>query len=462
MTKLFGTAGIRGIVGKKVTIRLVSDISYALAKTYHDVGIVVGHDARTTSESLAKMVCSIMNLAGCTVFNVGLCSFPAIANLTLESEHPLAIFITASHNPPEYNGIKILYNGREFTEKEQNQLEEIIKNKNMQIKYAKWDEIEEIKEIGDVNNKYIQRLKQTISIEGDKRKIIVDCANGPMSLLVPEFLSKVGFEVISLNAHVDGHFPGRLAEPTPENLKVLRKLCEKEKAMGVAFDGDGDRIALVDEEGKFVELSRVNALLAELTLKEEGAGIVLVSIDTSTVIDRHVANKGGRVIRYKLGKLHQKAEELILAREKVIFAAEPWKPIFPKWGLWIDGFFGLVKILNELVKTKKELREIMKEIPEHYSEREAYYVDEKKLKIIYEECKEIMQKELEKEEKKILKIDGLRIDLSDNAWMLIRKSGTEPKIRVYYEAATKERFEHMRRIAEKIAKKVDEHNVRKS
>ncbi|MHA1399621.1 MAG: hypothetical protein ACTSQE_04685 [Candidatus Heimdallarchaeaceae archaeon] len=452
--KLFGTAGIRGLYGKKVTADLVIKLSQTVVQKFPVSGIVVGHDARTSSESLAQFACASLATAGAQVYNVGLCSFPVIANLTTNNMHPLAIYITASHNPPEYNGIKILQQGREFTKEEQTILEEEINNideDNFVIIHQTWNKILAQKVIKDANLFYSRRIKDAINFKGDGRTLIVDCANGPMSLLSPSILSDMGFNVITINSHIDGSFPGRPGEPSKENLDLLIKLCKQEKVIGIAHDGDGDRVTLIDENGDYVELSRVNALLAKIVAKEVGTGKIILSIDSSTCIDQVLKKENIDVIRTSLGELHTEATQLIENGETIIFAAEPWKPIFPvNWGLWIDGLFGVIKILKELVENNLALKDIMIGIPKFYSERKSYIVEEHKAEDLYIKCKIKLKELVEDEEKQELTIDGLRYDFIDGTWILIRKSGTEPKIRIYYESPTEERFLWLTSIVEKV------------
>ncbi len=453
--KLFGTAGIRGPYGKKVTAELVFDVSQAVASIHSSEGIIVGHDARTSSEALSQCASAAISLGGSSVYIVGLCSFPAIANLTLNKKHTIAIYITASHNPPADNGIKVFKGGREFTDNEQEEIEFRIaqnRERNIPINHVAWDKIIQQEEIKEINLLYKRRILSELKFQGDGRKIILDCANGPMSNLAPELLTDLGLHVITINSHIDGHFPGRLAEPSPKNLSLLIELCKKERCMGTAFDGDGDRIAIVDENGEFVELSRVNALLAKLMLEDYGTGKIIVSIDSSTTIDKTTEVLGGEIVRTKLGELHSKAEEMLAEGEKIIFAAEPWKPIFPNWGLWIDGLYGLCKFLKVIITRQTTVSEIMREIPDHIAERKAYVIKEGKTEGVFERCKESLKDSLTKEGGKILTIDGLRYDLADGTWILIRKSGTEPKIRIYYESPTRERFKWIDGIVKELEK----------
>ena len=317
--KLFGTAGIRGPYGIKVTAELVIGISQVLVDQYKGEGILVAHDARTSSEALSQSACSAISLAGGRVYSVGLCTFPVIANLTRDKKHSVAIYITASHNPPQDNGIKVLRNGREFVQEEQEKIESELEKRSIQNKlfnYVSWDKILPQFKITDANETYSKRIIKKLDFHGDGKGIILDCANGPMSDLAPKLLSKLGFQVTTINSHIDGHFPGRLAEPSPANLGTLVELCRENKTMGVAFDGDGDRIAVIDESGEFIELSRMNALLATFAIEEEGSGNVIVSIDSSTTIDKTVDKIGATTIRTNLGELHGKIIELTEKNEK--------------------------------------------------------------------------------------------------------------------------------------------------
>ena len=452
-SKLFGTAGIRGRFGVKVTAELVIQVSQAVAQLYSSEGILVGHDARTSSEALGQFATASLSFSGVKVYKIGLCTFPVVANLTLNPKHSVAIYITASHNPPTDNGIKVLRNGREFTLQEQNQIEEKIRKRDVDTKlihHVEWDKIEPQFEILDANEQYFKRITQSIKMDGGGKRVILDCANGPMSNLAPLLLTHYGFSPTTINSHIDGFFPGRLAEPSPENLTTLIDLCEKEKTLGVAFDGDGDRLAIIDETGSFVELSRISALLATYAVEEEGPGKIIVSIDSSTTIDKTVERIGGEVIRTNLGELHTKGKELIEANEKVVFAAEPWKPIFPKWGFWIDGLYSLVKILKVISDSQTTVSEIMKDIPLHIAKRNAYLVDQDKVETIFEDCKNKLRASLINEKKRELTIDGLRFDMNDGTWILIRKSGTEPKIRIYYESPTQERYKWIENIVKEL------------
>jgi len=457
LEKLFGTAGIRGLFGEKVTADLIIQLSQSIAELYPESGMLVGHDARTSSEALAQYAYASLAIVGKSVFQVGLCSFPVIANLTTTSKPEIATYITASHNAPEYNGVKVLQNGREFTKEEQDKLEEAIHTKlgaKTAIIHKEWHGIIPQQKIYDADRRYIRRIKNYLQFEGDGRTIIIDPANGPMGLLSPILFSELGFKVISINSHVDSSFPGRPGEPIKENLQQLIGLCKLENAIGIAHDGDGDRVSIIDETGSFIELSRINALLAKFAIEEEGEGNVILSIDSSTCIDNIVKLTNSKVIRTNLGELHGKALAMITKGERVIFAAEPWKPINPKWGLWIDGLYSVTKIIKFVTLHRTTIVEVMKTIPNPISERKSYLINEIEVDEIYKKCKRKLEELLREEKKEKLTIDGLRYDMVDGTWILVRKSGTEPKIRLYFESPTQERFNWIKTIIEEIEKEV--------
>ncbi|MBA7499695.1 Phosphoglucosamine mutase [subsurface metagenome] len=191
-------------------------------------------------------------------------------------------------------------------------------------------------------------------------------------------------------------------------------------------------------------------MLAKLAIEEEGEGNVILSIDSSTCIDNVVKLTNSKVIRTNLGELHGKAIAMIAKGERVIFAAEPWKPIHPKWGLWIDGLYSVTKILKFATLHKTTIVEVMKTIPNPISERKSYLINGIKVDEIYKKCKRKLEELLREEKKEKLTIDGLRYDMGDGTWILIRKSGTEPKIRLYYESLTMKRFDWIKSVADQL------------
>ncbi len=449
--KLFGTSGVRGLFGQKITVELISKISISLYSMYPNEGIIVGYDTRYTSEALAEVASAILSLSGAQVYLVEMCSFPVIANLTRDSKHHLAIYITASHNPPEYSGVKVLFYGRELTEEEQEKLEQkILVNKDGTIKYAKWNEIHPQIALNHKDLLYIERIKEFFTFDKNKRTLIVDCANGTMSSITPKILTQFGFRVITLNSFTEGSSPGRLTEPSEENLGTLKNICKQEKAIGIAHDGDGDRVSLIDENGSFIELSRINALLVKIILDEKKEGKIVLSIDSSKVIDTVVMLYNQNVERTSLGSVHSKIIDLIHHDKHVIFGAEPWKPIFPEWGLWIDGLYGALKILEKLCEEKIELHELMNTIPNSISVRESFLVSSTDIQEIYDKCLTIIETYFENEKKIISRYDGIRYDLINGTWFLIRKSGTEPKIRLYYESASEEHLNSLKELIKEL------------
>lgn len=237
---------------------------------------------------------------------------------------------------------------------------------------------------------------------------------------------------------MDGHFPGRKPEPRYENIAYLGKLVrELGVDLAIAQDGDADRIAVFDEKGNYVDEDTVIALFAKLYVEEHGGGTVVVSIDTGSRIDAVVERAGGRVVRIPLGQPHDG-----IKRYKAIFAAEPWKLVHPKFGPWIDPFVTM-GLLIKLIDENGPLSELVKEIPTYYLKKaNVLCPDEYKAEVVRRAAEEVERK-LSSEIKEVLTISGFRIALNDGSWILIRPSGTEPKIRVVAEAPTEKRRDEL-------------------
>ena len=455
MRKLFGTAGIRGEYGKVVTPEIAYKVGLALATFLGGEGLTtVGHDVRLTSPLLATIVSSGLMAGGVDVVNLGLVPTPILAYSVPALNANAGVVITASHNPPPDNGIKCFDSrGMEFTIPMEEKLEDIIFNEK--FNYAKWDSVGRLEFYPEIIDDYMRELISRLRPQKIKKKIrvIVDCANGAASNITPIILRELGASVITVNCHYDGMFPGRIPEPRPD---VLVELGKQAKVLNVdaalAHDGDADRLAALTSNGKFILNDRLIAFYAMLKLKEKGEGIVVISIDTSFVIDEVVEKYGGKVVRTKLGKTHEK---LIEYGKKAVMAAEPWKLIDPDWGYWVDGIYQAALLTKEMLEKGMNIEELLKEIPEYPQIRVSYKVPEELKYEIVEEVHEKMR-EVFKDYESELAIDGLRLNMPDKSWILVRASGTEPKIRIYGEARKEKRLQEIFQKTLKILKEVAE------
>jgi len=452
--RLFGTAGIRGTLWEKVTPELAMDIGKAVGTYIDGETVAVARDGRTSSVMLQSALISGLLSTGTEVLDFGLIPTPALAWGTREYADG-GVMITASHNPPTDNGIKVFNgDGTEFYVEQERELEELVFSGN--FRKAMWDEIKTVKSL-DIGEEYIGAVLDFVNHETNL-KVLYDGANGAGSVLAPYLLREMGAKVISVNAHVDGHFPGRKPEPRYENIAYLGELArELGVDLVVAQDGDADRIAVFDEKGNYINEDTVIALFAKLYVEEHGGGTVVVSIDTGSRIDHVVENAGGRVVRIPLGQPHDG-----IKRYGAIFAAEPWKLVHPKFGPWIDSFVTmglLIKLIDERGKPLSQI--IREEIPTYYLTKKNVKCPDEFKKAALEKAYRVLEERLGKEVKEVLTISGYRFQLKDGSWVLVRPSGTEPKIRVVVEAPSEKRRDELFKLAYETVKKSVEEAMKK-
>ncbi|MFX1604418.1 MAG: phosphoglucosamine mutase [Promethearchaeota archaeon] len=452
--KLFGTSGIRGSIIEKSTPDLALGLGRALGTFLDGNGIVgVGVDARTSREMLRSALVSGLVSTGVQAVDLGIAPMPTVAYYSTIEGVSSSVIITASHNPPTDNGFKFFVSGREFIRSEEEFLENSVAKKNYKV--ASWDKIGEISK-KNIKMDYLSKVKKFLLSRGgtsNGTKVLLDLANGAATDYTPELLTDLGFSVTSINSEQDGHFPGRPPEPSPRNLgEAMRIAAESDFAVTMCHDGDGDRLAVIDEEGEFIDQNRVIAVFARDEVERKGEGIVLTSVDTSSVIDEVVNAAGGSVVRVRLGSLQE-----FLATEKgeeVILASEPWKPIFTEFGHWMDGITGagrFAQLVDEL--GDGSCMKLMKTIPKYPILRDFVQCPDKIKQLFLPRVKELLMPEISGVEK-VLEVDGVRIDYKDGSYVLIRVSGTEPKARLYVGAKSQQTLDKTAEVAKKIMKQV--------
>ncbi len=452
--KLFGTSGIRGSILETSTPDLALKLGKALGSFLKGKGTVgVGTDARTSREMLRNVFVGGVLSTGVHVTDLGIAPMPAVAHYSATEHVAASVIITASHNPPTDNGFKFFSGGREFIRSEEVFLETSIEKEEYLV--APWDEIGYTTH-KDIKLEFLSRVKEFLLSRGglsDGTKVLVDLANGAATDYTPELLSDLGFSVTTMNSHQDGHFPGRPPEPSPRNLgDAMKMAADSDFAVTMCHDGDGDRLAVIDEEGEFVDQNRVIAVFARDEVERNGGGIVLTSIDTSSVIDECVNSVGGSVVRMRLGSL----QEFMVTEDgrNVIFASEPWKPIFTELGWWMDGITGagrFAQLVDEL--GDGSCTKLMKTVPKYPILRDFVSCPDKIKQSFLPRVKELLVPAISGVEK-VLEVDGVRIDYSDGSYVLIRVSGTEPKARLYIGAKTQQKLDKITDVAKGIMTQV--------
>lgn len=450
--KLFGTAGIRMRYKDELDPILVVKIGNAVGRLGIARSAFVIHDTRTTSHVISYAVSSGLMSAGVDVVYVGTAPTP-IAAYTASKYKSLGISVTASHNPPEYNGMKFYDSeGYEFTRNIEVNIEKMLESAPC---YVEWNDVGKASVNQHVVDEYIEDLLSFVGEPRSRKSItlVLDCANGASYYVAPILVRTLGAKPITLNCNPDGYFPVRPPEPRRD---ILESLLEKYNLFHphaiLAFDGDADRLAVLDPFSGFIRQDRLLAFFAKKIL-EKKKGHVVVSIDTGYVVDDVVLENGGTVERYVLGKTHERVKEL--GRRNVVMAGEPWKLIHTEWGPWVDGLLQATLLTKYLMESGKPISKILEDekIPDYPWDRRSYLLTPPEVRdAVYRDIVNEMSGLLG-DPIRVLDIDGYRFEYKDNSWVLIRKSGTEPKLRIYAEARMKEK---LAMIVENVERKINE------
>ncbi|MEM3444729.1 MAG: phosphoglucosamine mutase [Thermoplasmata archaeon] len=418
--KYFGSSGIRGVVNRELTLELTMLVGRVVGSSYEKV--LVARDARTSKDMIAKALISGIIASGGNVFDLGVAPTPVAGYLARDFD--CCAVLTASHNPPEYNCIKLINPcGSGFSERQMEEIEEEIEAKNYRNPgYAgigKYSSAEHLKE------NYIEKL---VSEFGKiERKVVVDAGNGTAGEFTPRVLGALGCRVLSLNAQPDGTFPWRESEPLPEHLRTLSRAVLSEGCdCGIAHDGDADRLAVVAENGNFVE---PEILLCHFA-REAKAGKVVVSVDTTSAIFTLLGEE--RVEVTKIGDVFVSAR---LKEVNGVFGGEPSGTyIFPNHSYCPDGIYAAVKLISE----HQSISEIAAGLPKVCQKKGSLrYARERRSEIenrIFEALKQLGGR--------VINIDGIKLIFEDGS-ILVRFSGTEPKIRISVEGGNPEKCEKL-------------------
>ena len=436
--KLFGTSGIRGKIGSEVTCEMALNVGKSLAYYLGNQGtVVIGYDTRTTNKMLDQAITAGLLESGVNVIKIGMVPTPLVGYATEKLDADAGVMLTASHNPSQYNGIKLWNkNGMAYTSLQESEIEEIYANKDYIS--VTWDKIGKLSENEEIKGQYIEDLVNMVNIKPGL-KVVVDCASGAGSEISPLVFRKAGCEVTTLNSQPDGFFPGRNPEPNAENLQTLMKTVVAIGAdLGIAHDGDADRMITVDETG---EISPFDSLLA--LISKEFDGDIVTTVDAGLCMDESVK---GKVFRTPVGDVN--VTEVII-EENAVFGGEPsgtW--LHPDFCMCPDGILSGLR-MAELVSNKGKLSELLAEIPSYPNIREKITCSkEAKIKVM-----ENMQELLENAFDDIVEVnslDGVRLTFADDSWVLVRPSGTEDYIRITLESHDAERAEEIKEVCVKI------------
>ena len=423
---IFREYDIRGEYPNQINEDVVKKIGFAISHKCIDLGIdeiCVGRDGRISGKTLLDALIEGIVESGINVLNIDLATSPLLYYAAKKNKHKSGVMITGSHNPKNHNGIKLVINDNPVSGKE---ILGLISKGNPNSEAL--GDVEEL----NVKDSYIKEVVDSTEINSNL-KIVIDCGNGAAGFIAPELYKKLGCEVIELFSEVDGDFPNHHPDPGKvENLKDLIDEVQKQKAdLGLAFDGDGDRVGLVTDKGEIVFPDKIMMMLSKDILTKE-KGSIIFDVKCSDSLIKIIEECGGTPIMSPTGHFHIKNG---IKKHNPLLAGEMSGHIFfnDKWYGFDDGHYSGVRIIEMISKENKSISSMNEKLPKLYSTPELNIdvTDDDKFKII-EKFAQNCQLDGEK-----ITIDGLRINFN-NGWGLLRASNTTPKLVLRFEGTSNE------------------------
>ena len=434
MKKLFGTNGVRGVFSEDFTLEFVNDLVMSLAAYFKQGKILVGYDGRHSSPIVAKVVSSALNYSGLDCYMAGLVPTPCLEYATKKLGYDGGLMITASHNPPQYNGIKpVASDGVEISREDERKIEQIFDEKN----WIKASTFGKSFEETNVISTYIDGIISLIdidSINAKKFKVCLDLGNGAQSVTAKKLCENLGCDVHVINEEINGDFPGRGSEPTPQNLDELSKLVvDTNSNFGIAFDGDGDRSIFCDETGKILTGDSSALLLCDYLLQQYPNSQVVTCLNSGNIIENIVEKTNSRVVRTKVGSVE--VSRRMVNDDALVGYEENGGFMFGNHNHVRDGAMTLALMLDLLSKSQLDLSQNIKNLPPSFTTKTKIECSLEKSKIVISE--------LLKEFPDSNTSDGIKIQVDKDNWVMIRPSGTEPIIRIYGESNSQQNLDSL-------------------
>ena len=426
---LFGTNGIRGVFGKDLSLDFLVNITRSLAAYYKKGPILIGRDGRNSNNIMFNIVTAVLNSDGLDTVDAGILPTPCLQYATKRNEFNGGIMITASHNPPEYNGVKpIARDGVELPRQDESVVEQIFENKTFITSEIVGQNFKEEMII----SRYIDDVLALVDVDRIKKrkfKVTMDLGNGVQALVAPVLAKKLGCTVITVNGTIDGDFPGRGSEPTPSNLSLMSFVAKETNSdIGAAFDGDGDRSIFCDEKGIVSWGDKTGTLLAKyLILTKHPKAKIVCPVNTTNILTKVAQDNGSEIIHTKVGSVEVSRE--MIKQGAIIGMEENGGFMYGVLNQVRDGALTTVLMLDLMASEEKSLSAILSSLPKVYQYKSKF------------ECSEmgLIQKVVDSVKNhgspmKIETLDGVKIWFDEESWLMLRPSGTEPLIRIYGES----------------------------
>ncbi len=429
-SSIFRAYDIRGVVDETLTEEGVTAIGSALGSEAQDCGqqnVIIAHDGRASSPRLSAALTKGLQESGCNVIDIGMVPTPVLYFATNFLDSSSGVMVTGSHNPPEYNGLKMVIDGETLSGDRIKRLEERIQKSDYLTGSGTL-------ESRDLIPDYVGTVIDDVQL-GSPLKVVMDCGNGVAGKLAPVLLRTLGCEVVELYCDVDGNFPNHHPDPSkPENLRdLIEKVKQEDANLGIAFDGDGDRLGVVDSAGNIIWPDRQMMVYAADVLSRQPGADIIFDVKCSRNLSKEIVKYGGRPLMWKTGHSLIKAK---IKETNAALAGEMSGHIFfgERWFGFDDGLYSAARLIEILSADPRPSSEIFAEYPDSVNTPEINIPMEEGENLPFVEQ---LLSSTQFPDAKITDIDGLRADFL-NGWGLVRASNTTPSLVLRFEAESDE------------------------
>jgi phosphomannomutase/phosphoglucomutase len=434
--RLFGTNGVRGVYGQELTNDLVIDLCYALGTYFGRGPIVVGYDGRKSSPVLSKLVRATLNSAGLDTANAGLVPTPCLQYAAKRLGYAGGIMITASHNPLQYNGIKpTAPDGVEISREDELKVEDMYYSKRFaEIDGTGRDYVDE-----NTISRYVDAVLALVDADRIKQKkftVAMDMGNGAQAIVAPLVAKKLGCKVIVINGNIDGEFPARGSEPTPDNVGVLSETVRSAKAdFGVAYDGDGDRSIFCGGDGSVYMGDKTGALLVKYLLADRHKEAeVVCPVNTSMILAKVAEQAGSKLVYTKVGSVEVSRE--MVRRGCPLGLEENGGFMYGTLNEVRDGVMATALVLDMLAASGMSFSQHIAQLPRTFQYKTKFACPSREVvDRVIKACRD------HGSPSRVETLDGAKVWIDEETWLMVRPSGTEPLIRIYAESTDKSLLE---------------------
>jgi phosphomannomutase/phosphoglucomutase len=432
MAKFFGTNGIRGVFSEDLTLEFVHDMTLAIGTYFEKGTLLIGFDGRESSPVISKVVSSTLNSIGIDCNVMGIVPTPCLQFAVKTLGYSGGIMITASHNPPQYNGIKpTAKDGVEISREDELVVEDIYLQKSWIKETENWGITGKEERAIEIYLKGIASQVDSKLIESKNFKVVLDLGNGVQAVSAPDFCKMMQCQTLLVNQNIDGKFPGRGSEPTPQNLSELSQTVTENNAdFGIAFDGDGDRSIFCDNKGNILTGDKSALVLTQHILKKNLNSVIVTCLNSGSNIEVLADKFNSKVIRTKIGSVE--VSRKMIHTDALIGFEENGGYMYGKHNQVRDGCMTLALMLD-LLTTGKSLSDEIASLPPSFTTKDKVSCSPENVSKLISSLKE--------EFPSSDTTDGIKIIINPKNWVMIRPSGTEPIVRVYAEAESQEKLD---------------------